>query len=50
MAEFHVNDLPDPTVDVLRRRARAAGLPLREPGLRRDMAEIAAAVRYARGE
>ncbi|WP_280299884.1 hypothetical protein [Nocardia abscessus] len=28
MAELHVNDLPDPAVDVLRRRARAAGLPL----------------------
>ncbi|WP_330229256.1 hypothetical protein OHA40_24660 [Nocardia sp. NBC_00508] len=30
MAELHVNDLPDTTLDVLRRRARAAGLPLPE--------------------
>ncbi|MFG3614729.1 hypothetical protein [Nocardia sp. NPDC047654] len=72
-------DLPIETLDVLGRRARSAGLPLgeyvrrelirlarqstvedallefrelqeREPGLRLDMAEIAAAVRYARGE
>ncbi|MBF6336171.1 hypothetical protein IU450_09775 [Nocardia abscessus] len=28
MAELNVHDLPDATVDVLRRRARAAGLPL----------------------
>ncbi|WP_159838562.1 hypothetical protein [Nocardia sp. CY41] len=28
MAEIHVNDLPKATVDVLHRRARAAGLPL----------------------
>ncbi|MGK8523533.1 hypothetical protein ACRS6B_19180 [Nocardia asteroides] len=72
-------DLPIEALDVLARRARSAGLPLREyvrrelvrlarrttvddallefrevrerdPGLRLDMAEIAAAVRYARGE
>jgi hypothetical protein len=72
-------DLPIETLGVLGRRARSAGLPLgeyvrrelirlgrqttaedallefrevqeREPGLRLDMAEIAAAVRYARGE
>ncbi|MFF7941345.1 hypothetical protein ACFZC5_16650 [Nocardia gamkensis] len=72
-------DLPIEALDVLGRRARSAGLPLgeyvcrelirfarqstvedallefrevqeREPGLRLDMAEIAAAVRYARGE
>ncbi|MFI6041373.1 hypothetical protein ACIA8C_07040 [Nocardia sp. NPDC051321] len=28
MADLHVNDLPEPDVAVLRRRARAAGLPL----------------------
>ncbi|MFI6999727.1 hypothetical protein [Nocardia sp. NPDC050175] len=28
MADLHVNDLPDADVAVLRRRARAAGLPL----------------------
>ncbi|MFE7741928.1 hypothetical protein [Nocardia sp. NPDC057455] len=72
-------ELPIEALDVLGRRARSAGLPLREyvrrelirlarqstvedallefrelqeqePGLRLDMAEIAAAVRYARGE
>ncbi|MEU4341689.1 hypothetical protein AB0H00_10510 [Nocardia sp. NPDC023852] len=28
MADLHVHDLPDSAIDVLRRRARAAGLPL----------------------
>ncbi|WP_159920113.1 MULTISPECIES: hypothetical protein [Nocardia] len=40
MAEFHLNDLPDATVAVLRRRARSAELPLPDY-IRRELVALA---------